>query len=332
MSEDFWVASGFQLADRADGGGLVATDDFLKAFLARPELLPPEDACPVERGLHAQLLAEPRLKVSSDEAGAIADADARENFGVFLAFRDRLVAAQTLEQAYLDIFQGDVRGIPPLFLQQLAHIIARNAFAEVEDAYVLRGAECFFRAQRVSFSDGQVLLADQEVIADHEHDRHHSPLLSMLGGPAVSSIEVLNDTNAAGYKARSDAHDMVLNVSAERGRAALGEAARIWIRHLTGVDLVFTPVEALSDENVGWFLPFDAEATKIGNAVWNGTPLSADQSARILALFRFVLPTAGILPEHQGKKGFAILAATTDHNLAIKPQNMIAGLPLSPKG
>lgn len=333
MSEHFWVSSGHLLLDHSEGGGLVVTDAFLKAFLARPELMPPEEACPVERGLHAALLVDPRLAVTAEEMAAVADADARENLTLFLAFRDRLLRAETLERAYLDLFRGDVRGIPPLFLQQLAHAVARNAFADCEDAFVLRAAECFFRAQRVSFHEGQVLLADQEAISDHEHDRHASPLLTMLGGPAVSELEVVNETNASGYKARSDAHDMVLNIGHARGRAAMGEAARIWIRHLTGVDMAFEPAEKLDNEAVGWFLAFDVEATKVGNAVWTGKGLSAEQGGRILALYRFALPdTAAIAAEHRGKRGFAVLSATPDHNLTIKPQNLVMGLPLAGRG
>ena len=47
---EFWVSSGHHLLAAHDGGGLAVTDEFLKAYLARPELLPPEDACEAERG------------------------------------------------------------------------------------------------------------------------------------------------------------------------------------------------------------------------------------------------------------------------------------------
>ena len=38
---DFWLSCGHHLLDRDEGGGLVATDEFLKVYLARPELDPP---------------------------------------------------------------------------------------------------------------------------------------------------------------------------------------------------------------------------------------------------------------------------------------------------
>ena len=51
---DFWLSCGHHLLDRDEGGGLVVTDDFLKVYLARPELIPPPEACAVERTLHAR--------------------------------------------------------------------------------------------------------------------------------------------------------------------------------------------------------------------------------------------------------------------------------------
>ena len=36
--KDFWLSCGHHLLDRDAGGGLVVTDEFLKVYLARPEL------------------------------------------------------------------------------------------------------------------------------------------------------------------------------------------------------------------------------------------------------------------------------------------------------
>jgi hypothetical protein len=48
---DFWLSCGHHLIDRDAGGGLLVTDEFLKVYLARPELLPASDACATERKL-----------------------------------------------------------------------------------------------------------------------------------------------------------------------------------------------------------------------------------------------------------------------------------------
>ena len=63
--------------------------------------------------------------VSAARLSELADPDARENYQVVLAFRDRLAAAGTLEDCYLGIFldQGGVQ-IPPLFLDQLPLLLA----------------------------------------------------------------------------------------------------------------------------------------------------------------------------------------------------------------
>jgi hypothetical protein len=148
--KDFWLSCGHHLLDRDAGGGLVATDEFLKAYLARPELAPPPDACVVEKTLHAALLAEPRRPVGADDIAAIADADARENWALMIGSRDHLLAHPTLEAAYLALARRGAGGMPPLFINQLVHVILRNILDGCEDAFVLRAAELFFRPQRVT--------------------------------------------------------------------------------------------------------------------------------------------------------------------------------------
>src|SRR6476660_4962609 len=116
MNKDFWLSCGHHLLDREAGGGLVATDEFLKVYLARPELSPPPEACAAERRLHAALLTEPRRPIGAEEVAAIADGDARENWELMVGFRDHLLRHQTLEAAYLDLVRRSVGRTPPLFL------------------------------------------------------------------------------------------------------------------------------------------------------------------------------------------------------------------------
>lgn len=329
---DFWVSSGHHLVDRNADGGLVVTDDYLKAYLARPELVPPDEACPVERGLHAQLLATPRMAIPAEEIALIADEDARENLAIFLAFRDHLLAHPTLEAAYLALVRNGMGKVPPLFIQQMTHLVARNAFDGISDARVLRAAECFWRTQRVTVHEGSVLLADQEAIESHEHDRDHSPLLNMLGGPAVSELDILTDDNAGLYAGRSDAHDFVYDLThPEKGRQAFAHAMTVWTTHLLGFSPEYTPVDRFSGESFGWFLALDAEGTAIGNKVWNGEAPDEAETGRILALFAFTVPDhPRILADKRGRKAFAILGSSGDRLVRIKPQNLIAGLPLGP--
>ncbi|MCT7377179.1 DUF6352 family protein [Chelativorans salis] len=329
--KDFWVASGHHLLDRDEAGRLLVTDAFLKAYLARPELLPPEDACETERRLHHELLMHhPRRPVASEEIAAMEDADARENWTFMIDFRDLLISAPTLEAAYLKLARGAAAKTPPLFMNQLAQVVLRNALDGEQNAHVLRAAELFFRPQRVTFHDGTVLLADVEAIELHEQNRHASPLLDMLGGPPATELDILDEANAAGYFARSDAFDMVLNLggSSSLARRGLAAAMAAWIRHLLAVEVEIEPVERIEDENWTWFVGLDAEATRIGNALWNGHEMEPEAAEHIVALFRLGFSDNREAPTDIGTRPvWLILAMTPDRTIRMKPQNLIAGLP-----
>ena len=82
-----------------------------------------------------------------------------------VAFRDHLLRHKTLEAAYLDLIRRNVGNTPPLFLNQLVHVILRNALDGCEDPFVLRAAELFFRPQRLTLHEGALIAADEETIA-----------------------------------------------------------------------------------------------------------------------------------------------------------------------
>jgi hypothetical protein len=202
---DFWISCGHHLLDRNDSGGLVVTDEFLKAYFVRPELMPPDDACDAERRLHRELLAAPRRPVQANEVAEIADADARENWQFVLAFRDLLLRHATLEAAYLTLIRAD-RLTCRLFVNQLVHVILRNALDGCEDPFVLRAAELFFRTQRLMLHE---LRAARRCRGDRRSQL--TPvlsLMSMLGATHDVDVEVIDDENAEHYWHRSDQFDM----------------------------------------------------------------------------------------------------------------------------
>lgn len=326
--KDFWLSSGHHLLDRDRGGGLVATDEFLKAYLARPELAPPPEACGVERTLHAALLVEPRRPVGADEIAAITDADARENWALMMAWRDQLVAHRTIEAAYLDLVRHGMGRTPPLFLNQLVHAILRNVLDGCEDAFVLRAAELLFRPQRLTSHGGSLIAADEETIAGTSAQA--SPLVSMLGLPANAAIDVLNDENAETYWARSDRFDTALDLTAgRRGLAALGEVILRWLKHLLALNSSIEPLTAARSVRLTWYVGLDAQGTAIGDALWNGEELDAATQARLVGLYRLVLADADIvLEEASGEPIYLLLAMTPDGLLRMKPQNLVTGLPI----
>jgi hypothetical protein len=233
--KDFWITCGHHLLDRNASGGLVVTDEFLKAYFARPELMPPDDACAVERRLHRELLADPRRAVAAEEVAAIADADAQENWQFVLAFRELLLREPTLEAAYLALVRSGSVNLPPLLVNHLVHVILRNALDGCEDPFVLRAAELFFRPQRIVPHEHSLLLGDEEVIGGPSPTPVLS-LMSMLGAVTGAEVEVLSEGNADSYWQRSDQFDLALDFTGRtRGRAALADAMKLWISHLLGV-------------------------------------------------------------------------------------------------
>src|ERR1700704_2612730 len=189
---EFWVASGHHLTRRADHGGLVETPELIIAYLARPGLMAPLLACAACRSLHSSLLADPLRRVSKADIAALADADARENWTFMMAFRDRLVAAPSLEAVYTNLARNGAGNLPPIFLSQLCHLILRNALEGCDDPYTLRAAELFYRSQQTAVHDGALLLADAEVIEAQQHaqhDVHSSPLTAMLQPQAFGEMD-----------------------------------------------------------------------------------------------------------------------------------------------
>lgn len=301
---DFWQSSGHALIDRGPNGGLLVTDEFLKAYLARPELMPPPEACAAEHGLHRAVLADPRRPIGHDEIAAIADADARENWETMRSFRDHLLRHETLEAAYLDLARNGTGATPPLLLNQLVHTILRDALDGCEDPFVVRAAELFFRPQRAALHQGALIVADEEAIAGE-----------------ATELDVLTEANAAAYWRRSDRFDMALDLSAGgRGAAALATAIAIWVRHLLSLDVSVEPIGELRDARFTWYVGLDAEGTRIGDALWRGGGVDDETRRRVVGLFRLWL---GPLPDPI----YLILAMTPGQVLRMKPQNLVTGLP-----
>lgn len=331
---DFWVASGHHLCDRDAAGRIHATPDLWRAFCARPELVPPAEACAAERALHAALLEDPRRAVPDGALAALADADARENWQVFLAFRDRVAAAPDLETAWVRLYAEGVAGIPPLFLQMLTHLVMRSALEGVGDPFVLRAGECLFRPQRAGIHQGSTLLADEEVLEMKAATGDFGALgqlLAQAGAPPREvEIEVLNEANAPAYFARSDAHDLALDIAEGRpGQHGLARALERLIAHLLGEEVRIRPVPVIEDRNWTWHVGLDAEATAIANDLWRGRQVAQARLARLLWLgvLDFADP-ARVLPQVAGRPVYLAMAMDAAQKVRLKPQNLIAGLPL----
>jgi hypothetical protein len=333
---DFWLSSGHHLLDHNASGHLLLTDEFLKVYLARPEVMPPDDACIVERAVYQKVARNPRVAVSALEIGDMADRDARENWRHLIGFRDALVAAPTLEAAYLALIRAAKVTTPPLFLNQLVHVIARNMLDAEADPFVLRAAELLFRPQRLTIKDGVMLLADEELVdgAQDGADQHTSPLTAVFGDAKVRSLDVLNDGSAAAYFETSDSHAAALDFrTGHRARAAFAAVIGRWVQHLHGLAVQVTPLTQLEQADWNWFVGLDQEGTKIGNALWQGQEPPEAGRDRIVALFTLTFDDPSVmLSQVAGQPVYLILGMTTNRIIRLKPQNLVTGLPLRTTG
>jgi hypothetical protein len=152
----------------------------------------------------------------------------------------------------------------------------------------------------------------------------------MLGLPAAAEIDVLGEANADSYWDRSDRFDMALDLTAgRRGLAALGEVIALWVKHLLAIEVDVEALVELRDVSLSWYVGLDADATAIGDALWNGDELDDAERARLIGLFRLTFREPDLVLEKvAGEPVYLILAMTPDMILRMKPQNLITGLPI----
>jgi hypothetical protein len=331
---DFWQSCGYNRLRKGADGRLVVTDDYLRLYYARPELAPVAESCPAERALHSSLLRNPRSSVTEAEIAALADPDARENYRVFLRFRGRLLAAETLEACYFDLFRGDI-AVPPDFIHHTAQVILRGILNGANDGLEARAAELFFRKQRVSISDGAIMLADDETVEMHASGGSFGDLGRLLKEghtpPRTIELDVLDEASAGRYFERDERHDTVLNLNQGRpGCLALARVLERWIAHFHGVRAAVKPVREIPEEDWVWHVGLDAEATAMLNEIYNGGEVDEERMKRVIGLFRVDFRDPIVMqPEVAGAPVFLGLVAAADGTLRMKPQNVLMNLPLA---
>ena len=161
---DFWPGCGFQTLARDTRGWLVPTEAYLQWLLTRPELDLVPESCPAEVALHESLAMSPARSVAPQELAAVQDDDARENYAVFLRFRDGLLAAGTLEAYYLQLMRSGAVNVPAVFIDAIVQALLRNLLDDCNDAFEARAAEMLFRPQRITLQDGQMLAGDRATL------------------------------------------------------------------------------------------------------------------------------------------------------------------------
>src|SRR5688572_32902389 len=147
-------------------------------------------------------MADPRREITQQDLQNVEDQDARDNYRVILKFRQKLLEAGTVEGCYMSLFEAPI-DIPPMFVEQLAHVILRNLLDGSDDALRLRAAEVFFREQKATIQDGHVLLADLETVEMHASGNRFGSIGRLIveaqGDVFQKNLDVLDRSNAALY-------------------------------------------------------------------------------------------------------------------------------------
>ena len=332
---DFWPSCGYRLLKAGSDGRLTLTEDFLRSLLLRPELAPVAESCTAELALHDKLVAAPRAPVTASELASIADVDSRENYAIWLRFRERLAAAPSIEAAYRGLFRDGV-DVPPLFVRQLTQILLRHILGDAADPLQARAAEMLFRPQKIAVvGDGAVMAADEMAVELLATTGAFGSLGELLRQnqtpPRTADLDVLDAANAAIYWDRDERFDLAISLN--RGRPELAALCRVlekWIAHFLGVAVTISPEREIDDRRWVWHVGLDAEASALLNDLYNRVDVDEARMGRLLCLFQLTFADpAAMRPAIAGRPVYLAMAMDQDRRLKLKPQNLLLNLPLA---
>lgn len=334
---DFWKSAGFQLVERGDNGWLKVTPEYLRAYLQRPEIRPIETSCDEEIRLFQDLLNDPLIKIRDARLDGLKDQDASDNYRIVLAFRDHLTKNGTIEATYLSLMRSGAANIPPLFVEQMAHLIARNILNECPDPIRLRAAEIFFREQSVNNDEGRIMLADEEIVSLYEENQKQDGDISLTqlvkeasGENNIHQLDVLNEDNKDLYWQRSDKFDTVIDFRfAQPALDGFARTVESWVEHFLSVKTAVQPLQKIENLAGHWHIGLDREATAILSSLYRGETVPFEASSRIIALFKMnILDERVVIPEYKRQPIFLGLAMNDQKRVRMKPQNLLTNLPL----
>ena len=333
---DFWFESGYKLLDKTVDGNLLITDDFLRAYLMRPEMEPVEESCNAERNLHARLIEDPTTNVTPTDIAAMADDDIKENYQIMIGFRDHLVASASVENGYLDFFKNkSAIKIPPLFINQLTQVILRNILDDTLYPLWARCSEMLFRDQKISVQDDAVMAADADTVDLHLSSSNPASLdvskAKKKDGSREIELDVLTEKNAEIYWDRSDKYDTVVDLRVwGQANTALCRVMEKWVNHFYKVSVKIQPLEEIKEDKWIWHIGLDAEASSLLNDLYNGNTVAPERNQRLISLFRMEIKDETLINSTiAGKPIYLGMAMTPDNLLRLKPQNLLMNLPLA---
>jgi hypothetical protein len=357
--EALWPSSGHQHLKANAQGWLQSTPAYWRHWLARPELALVPESCRAERALHGQLLQQPLLRVTDLQLATLADADVVQNWRHFLALRDAVESAGSLQAWYLALLRGGPVTVPPLFVDLGVQAIVQHLLLDTDDAQTVRAAELFFRPQRITFAQGRVLAADSGTLDEQTQTQGLGDLGRLLAQAKISTtpldLPVLGSDNAQRYWADAErpneagafrsnllldltqqlstdvGHGLQFKMSnARSGLKPLADLLQRWLNHLLGVEVSIEALHRIDDPQWRWHVGLDVEASALLNDLYQGHSVDDERMARLISLFRlrFVNPKE-MRHDVAGKPVYLGLMATAGGQLRLKPQNLLLNLPMA---
>jgi hypothetical protein len=356
--DSLWPSSGHAHLQANARGWLAATPAYWRHWLRRPELALVPESCPQEKRLHTQLLDNPLRDVKPTQIHALADADVAQNYSHFLALRDAVQAAGSLQAWYLALLRSGAVTVPALFVDLVMQAITQNLLRDDDDAMTMRAAELLFRPQRITFAasaQGRVLAVDSPTLEEQAQTQGLGDLGRLLAQAKISTtpldLSVLGPDNAAQYWAQASREDfrstLVLDLTqqlssdvghglqfkmsnARSGLKPLAELLRRWVQHLLGVEVRIEPVHRIDDPQWRWHVGLDAEASALLNDLYQGHTVDDERMSRLISLFRLSFANANEMRRDvAGKPVYLGLMATASGQLRLKPQNLLLNLPMA---
>jgi Family of unknown function (DUF6352) len=352
--QHIWTACGHQHLNPNERGWLAPSPDYWRLWLQRSEMALVPESCKEEVRLHKALLEAPLMQVTPASLKAFKDEDARENYELFLRFRDDVQSAGSLESAYMGWLQSGNIQLPPLFIDVVVQAIVCQMLSDVDDAWVWRAAELLFRRQRITVRDGRVLSGDSDTLDQLQATGGLGEVgrLLMEGGAPLKAVDVkvLHPDNEDRYLTQREGlgryaflldmtheiqnelpHGLILKmVNARSGLKALATVLSRWVQHFLGVSVKIEPVQKVDDPAWRWHVGLDATATALLNDLYQGHELDAQRQQQLISLFtlRFDNPQ-DMRADVQGKLVYLGLAMNEQGLLKLKPQNLLLNLPLA---
>jgi Family of unknown function (DUF6352) len=277
-------------------------------------------------------MEQPRRKIGEKELDAVEDPDARDNYRIVLGFRQKLLEAGTVEGCYMSLFKAPI-DIPPMFIDQLVHVVLRNILDGCDDPLRLRAGEVLWREQKATIQEGHVLLADLETVEMHASGNRYGSIGRLIveaqGDLGKVDLDVLDRANAALYWERESRHDTVISLT--YGRPALDALCRVleaWVWHFLAVKVQVRPIRKIEEPRWAWHIGLDAESSAILNELWSGAEIEQGRMRNILAIFALQFEdSAAMRSDIRGRTVYLALSCQ-DGVVKMKPQNLLTNLPL----